>query len=116
MIDVSKMFVEFEFSCKSRTTKHLVVWKDSGPHYRNYGVVGSVGMHVIDKYTLDSSAIIFGPAAHWEGISDARFSQNNAALSQDVVEHNVINVDDYIKVLQDRFATLIALPKRPNDG
>ena len=77
------------------------MWKDSGPHYRNYAVVGSVGMHLLPKHNLDSSAINFGPASHWKGICDAKFGQNNVVLSHAVTDTEVNNVEDYIQVLQD---------------
>ena len=77
------------------------MWKDNGPHYKNFAVVGSVGMHVVDKHYLDSSYINHGPASHWRGNLDSKLGTNNMELSHAVAGREVINIDDYIDVLQD---------------
>ena len=58
-------------------------------------------MHVVEKYNLDSSAINFGPVAHWKGICDAKFGQNNSTLKQIAAEREINNAEDYVAMLQD---------------
>ena len=75
-------------------------WTDSGPHYRSYECLGSMGMHVADRWEKNVWAY-FGPPAHWKGECDGKFSHMNRATRMAAQEDSINNIPDLVHVFEE---------------
>ena len=75
-------------------------WTDSGPHYKNYACLGSLGMHVPNRYETDAG-VFYGPASHWKGFCDAKFGGMNGVMKEAVTRTDITTIAEYHAVLKD---------------
>ena len=75
-------------------------WTDSGPHYRSYECLGSLGMHV-PEYFEKSSWVYYATPAHWKGECDGKLSHMNKATVTAAMEDDINDIGDLIHVFED---------------
>jgi hypothetical protein len=71
------------------STRVLKFWSDAGTHFRNYTVLGALGVTIPEQYKL-STAVNFGPESHFKNPADGQFAVFDNSVS-DWTQRNEIH-------------------------
>jgi len=80
----------------------LVSWADTGPHFRSYKVLASLGVLVPETYKKNI-VVNWGPEKHMKGIVDGKFAQVDSAKNDAATRHDIATVAELVRALQEDY-------------